>query len=77
MDLRDDPRTKEALGQKGQKPVMTEEGQKLATDLHAYKYLECSALTQVGLKQVFDEAIRCVIAYSKKPAKKKSTCSIL
>ena len=43
-------------------------------EIHAVTYVECSALTQYGLMEVFDEAIRAVLYPNKK---KKSPCAIL
>lgn len=41
-------------------PIQYTQGNIMSKDIGAVKYLECSALTQKGLKTVFDEAIRAV-----------------
>jgi small GTP-binding protein len=62
-DLRNGPATfsNGQIVDLGPDPVTTEQGEARAKELGAYKYLECSALTQEGLKRVFDEAIRVVL----------------
>ncbi|KAJ0401062.1 hypothetical protein P43SY_005082 [Pythium insidiosum] len=62
LDLRDDDETLEKLREKKLTAISSEEGEALKNELGAFKYLECSALTQKGLKQVFDEAIRTLFA---------------
>jgi len=79
LDLRDDKDTIEKLRQKHQRgPITCEDGQQKAKEINAYKYLECSALTQKGLKQVFDEAIRAVLNPPVKQKEKKGgKCTLL
>lgn len=60
LDLREDPDQLDKLAERGQKPISYNEGKRLAHDIKATQYLECSALTQMGLKNVFDEAIKTV-----------------
>jgi cell division control protein 42 len=55
VDLREDPQVIEKLQRQKQSPVQSESGERLARELGAVKYVECSALTQKGLKNVFDE----------------------
>lgn len=52
IDLREDRETLSALSEQGLSPLKREQGQKLANKVRAVKYMECSALTQRGLKQV-------------------------
>lgn len=73
-DLRRDVKTVKALKDKGQKPVTKEQGEKLAKKTGAQGYLECSALTQKGLKNVFNEVIMSVV-YQKYLGKKYKTGS--
>ncbi|OAQ68678.1 rho GTPase [Pochonia chlamydosporia 170] len=58
LDLKDDPKTKDELKKKKMQAVEYEQALACAREIKAYKYLECSALTQRNLKSVFDEAIR-------------------
>ena len=44
------------------------QGKSMAKSIGALTYLECSAMAQEGVKDVFDEAIRSVL----KPKRKKS-----
>lgn len=61
IDLREDKPTLQALSENNQSPVRREAGQRLSNKIRAVKYLECSALTQRGLKQVFEESVRAVL----------------
>uniref|UniRef100_A0A4W3K128 small monomeric GTPase n=1 Tax=Callorhinchus milii TaxID=7868 RepID=A0A4W3K128_CALMI len=61
LDLRDDKDTIERLRDKKLAPITYPQGLAMAREIGAVKYLECSALTQRGLKTVFDEAIRAVL----------------
>ncbi|XP_065743588.1 ras-related C3 botulinum toxin substrate 2 isoform X1 [Phocoena phocoena] len=76
LDLRDDKDTIEKLKEKKLAPVTYPQGLALAKEIDSVKYLECSALTQRGLKTVFDEAIRAVLC--PQPTRpQKRPCSIL
>ena len=73
VDLRDDAGTIEKLSKNKQKPIGVDASEKLSRDLRAVKYVECSALTQKGLKNVFDEAILAALEPPEQPKKKKCT----
>ncbi|CAK8675210.1 unnamed protein product [Clavelina lepadiformis] len=76
LDLRDDQETIAKLKEKKLAPITYPQGLQMAKEIRAVKYLECSALTQKGLKTVFDEAIRAVLC-PEKPAKPSKKCSLV
>lgn len=55
VDLRNDESVREKLSKQKMQPVSKEMGEKMAKELGAVRYVECSALTQFKLKDVFDE----------------------
>jgi len=74
-DLRNDSSMIQTLAAKGLHMVTHEEAVGRQKEISAISYLECSALTQEGLKTVFDEAIRA--ALHKPKQKKRSSCVLL
>ncbi|GMM31336.1 Rho family GTPase [Martiniozyma asiatica (nom. inval.)] len=60
-DLRDEPHVLDELDEQGLKPVTRNEAIDLADSLGCKAYLECSAASQTGVREVFDTAIRVVI----------------
>lgn len=79
IDLREDPDVKERLRERKQQPKTTLDGEELAKEVGANAYMECSALTQQGLQDVFHTAIRAVISSSGNKAsnKRNKSCSLL
>jgi len=58
--------------------ISTAQGEALCKELKGYKYVECSAAKAINLKQVFDEAIRCVFNKQRQATQtSKPKCMIL
>jgi len=74
LDLRNDERVAADLKKVNQHPVTFEEGQAMANQINAYKYLECSAKTREGVKEVFEHATRAALM---KQRGKKVGCILL
>ena len=75
IDLRDDQDTIEKLSKARLRPISVEAAENLAKELGAVKYVECSAVTQKGLKNVFDEAVLAALEPPEQPQKRN--CLIL
>jgi len=91
LDLREDPGVNDSLRSQGLAPITRDQGEGLSKEIGTSGYVECSALTQKGLKQVFDEAARVVVGAatnsnntsertptdSSQKKKKKKTCILI
>lgn len=55
--------------------MKTEEGRDMANRISAFGYLECSAKTKDGVREVFEMATRAALQVRKR--KKRSGCALL
>ena len=63
-DLRNDSSTIKELGKMKQEPVKPEEGRTMAEKINAFAYLECSAKSKEGVREVFETATRAALQVS-------------
>ncbi|XP_025191901.1 ras-like GTP-binding protein Rho1 [Melanaphis sacchari] len=73
-DLRNDPNTIRELNKMKQEPVRPEEGRAMAEKINAFAYLECSAKSKEGVREVFETSTRAALQVKKK---KKGKCALL
>jgi Ras-related C3 botulinum toxin substrate 1 len=79
IDLRDDQNVISKLKEKNLDPIREDKAEELRNAIKAVKYIECSARTQQGIKNVFDSAIRAHMFGVKvaTPSTKKKICALL
>lgn len=64
IELRDDAEALERLARVNDQPVSADTAEEAARELGAVKYVECSFVTQEGLKNALDEATLAALASS-------------
>lgn len=73
-DLRNDPAVRQQLAREKESIIRPEEGKQMADTVRAWTYLECSAKTREGVREVFDNATRAAL---QKKKRKKGACALL
>ena len=73
-DLRNDEATKAELAKMKQEPVKSEEGRAMSDKIGAFAYIECSAKSKDGVRDVFETATRAALQVKKS---KKGKCLLL
>ncbi|KAJ8360986.1 hypothetical protein SKAU_G00175110 [Synaphobranchus kaupii] len=74
-DLRNDEHTRRELAKMKQEPVKLEEGRDMANRITAFGYMECSAKTKDGVREVFEMATRAALVARR--GKKSNKCLLL
>jgi len=74
-DLRNDSSTIKELSKMKQQPVSSDEGEAMADKIGAYGYMECSARTKEGVREVFEMATKAALQTKKR--KPKGKCDVL
>lgn len=84
VDLRNDSQVIENLRANGQEPVSQGAAQEVAEQIGAVEYIECSAKTGYGVREVFEAATRASLMgkqnktkKTKSSGKKKKKCVVL
>jgi len=80
LDMREDPGAIKTLAEQKMAPVAKTQALEMAKRINAIKYMECSAKTQKGLKEVFMTAAEIVVfpeLYRPVTKPKKSFCLVL
>jgi Ras-related C3 botulinum toxin substrate 1 len=77
LDAREDESVVAELKSKGKDVITNAEGQKLAKEIGAAAYVECSSLTQDNLSNVFAEAIKASLAKIQKEQEKVASCKCI
>ena len=71
-DLINDVDTLQRLRERNMSPLTYADGVKLAEEVKAIKYMECSSLTNEGVNEIFEEAARAAITHKENVKKQKS-----
>lgn len=84
IDLRDNNKLMDQMNVQNRRVLQYDDGLLMAEEAGYVDYVECSALTQAGLRNVFDVAMRCVLygGVSRKPKsmikqKKRGECVVM
>lgn len=75
LDLRNTPEVIDHLISKGTSAIDTEQGEELSKEIHAVKYIECSALNRDAIEAALRDVTR--IAYDHKRGKRSKRCTLM
>eukprot|EP01095_Lingulamoeba_sp_RSL-Kostka_P003934 TRINITY_DN1504_c0_g1_i1.p1 TRINITY_DN1504_c0_g1~~TRINITY_DN1504_c0_g1_i1.p1 ORF type:complete len:195 (+),score=63.38 TRINITY_DN1504_c0_g1_i1:111-695(+) len=77
IDLRENREILTRLKEQNSSPISYKEGLDLAEKIECSNYFECSALTQKGVKEIFERAVRTVFQGDETKKIKKKSCTLL